>query len=190
MGFIPALIRPSLDNLQPFEETVERRMGNLKVIGREISLRPSTSTGDHTRLAAWAMVESIRDIPPQYEREKLADYMVKNIRKSIETDPELGKYVKSFDEKQTDETTTKLVTKVAQYSSKHLEDSLKSDLSDFLESNFPFTLFDEFSLFRRGYTRFLTTVVDVRDKLSTHVKMAHRSRGLQGSKLQLQHFKE
>jgi len=190
MGLIPALIRPSLDNLQPFEETVEKRMGNLRVTGRQISLRPSPTTGDHSRLSAWAMVESIRDIPPQFEREKLADFMAAHIRKSVEGHPELGKYVKSFQDKQTEETSAKLVSKVAQYSSKHLDEALASDLSDFLSSNFPFTLFDEFSLFRRAYARFLATIVDAREKFSMHVMMAHRSRGIQGSKMQLQHFKE
>ena len=194
IGLIPAFVRPGFDDLQPFEETVIRRVGNLKAVGRQISLRAPTTPGDTARISAMAIVESIHDIPPQYEREKLSNFIAEYFRKSLEKNKELATSVKSFDESkgtpEREKASRKLVSNAAKYSAEHLDESLKEELSNFMTSDFPLALFDELGLFQRAYTRFLSTAVDARQRMLALVSMAHRSRGLEGSKAQLRSFKE
>jgi hypothetical protein len=195
IGLIPAFVRPGFDDLQPFEETVTRRVGNLKAVGRQISLRAPTTPADNALISAAAIVEFIHDIPPQYEREKLSSFIAEYFKKSLEKNKELATYVKSFDESkgtpdEREEASEKLVSSAARYSSEHLDEALKQGLSNFMTSDFPLALFDELSLFQRAYTRFLSTAVDARGRMFARVSMAHRSRGLEGSKAQLRDFKD
>lgn len=195
IGLIPPFIRSSLDDLQPFEETVVRRMGNLRAIGRQVSLRPPPGPSQYPLLSAQLVVESINDIPTQFERGELAKRFEQLSRESLHKAPEIEKYVRAFEsDKATtverEKTSKKIVAKYAEYAATHLEDSLKSNLTDYMESDFPFAVFDEFSLFKRAYTRFLAAIVDARERAFALVSMAHRSRGLEGSKVQLRSFKE
>jgi hypothetical protein len=195
IGLIPAFIRPGFDDLQPFEETVIHRVGNLRAVGKQISLRAPPTPRDHARISSLAIVEFIRDIPPQYEREKLSNFIAEYFRRSLDENKDLAPHVKSFEEEQgtpdeKEKASRKLVLKAAKYTSDHLDESLNGQLSNFMTSDFPLALFDELSLFQRAYTRFLATAASARETMFALVSMAHRSRGLPGSKAQLRHFKE
>ncbi len=195
MSLIPAFIRPGLDDLQPFEKTIEKRIAGMKYVSREVSLRPRDVPHDHTNLSAQVVVESIHDIPPHFERNKLVDYIAAQFRKSLEKTPELAKYVNQVEsgkipESQLEQTTMKVVAKLADWCTERLDKSINTQMSDYLSSDLPFSLFDEITLYVRAYTEFMVTISEVRQSAYRLVSMAHRSRGLKGSELQLKDFKK
>lgn len=192
IGLSPTAIRFGLHDLQPFEETFEQRIGNIRYVIKQLSLRPAESFRDYSTLSAYAAIENLRDIPQIFPKEKLREFLTQYFRTGIENDPELAKLVKQVESGDTLRGRSSLVTLLSKFVKRYeeqLDNTIRMEMTRFLRSDLPFSLFDQFSLFDRTYAKFLPTVTEAARRMHTRVGLFHRSRGIRGSSLPLEDFK-
>lgn len=194
LGLVPTAIRFGLDDLQPFEETIEQRIGNIKIIIRQLSLRPSESFHDYSTLSSHAIIENLKEIPQHFDKKELRQFLTEYFKEGIQSDSDLKKLVKQVEEGDTSprgrSAFTSLLRKFADRYVERLDSYVKFEVSQFLNSDLPFTMFDEFSLFDRTFSLFLPTISEASRRMQTRVFASHKSRGFRGSKMSLDSFKK
>jgi hypothetical protein len=157
-------------------------------------LRPTESFRDYSTLSAHAAIENLRDIPARFPKEELRAFITEYFQSGIKNDPELSKLVKQVEEGETlsggRPSLIALLSKFVKRYDEQLDNTVKAQMTKFLNSDLPFSVFDQLSMFNRTYAKFLPTVAEASRRMHTRVASSHRSRGIRGSAIPLEDFKK
>jgi len=193
IGLAPSALRFGLVDLQPFEETIEEKFGNVKFIVKQLRLRPSESFRDYSTLSSIAAIENLTEIPPRFSKDSLRDFITDFFEKSVQQNPDLKKLVEETERGGLSsggkfELTSLFADFAAKYA-KGIDEHVKLEISKFIDSDLPFTVFDQFSLFDRTFAMFLSTLTEASASMQRLVSLSYRARGVPASRHQLDEFK-